>query len=124
MREEVRLAKEAIDKMTPEELKKIIDVLEKDGFITDEHDDRLVTKVMIKHGADYLFERLKEVGCECSLKSTAKHYSDWGEVAAIFDSDKYEDSSEFKKKALDPFVQSVINKFSQSVINKENDAQE
>jgi hypothetical protein len=111
VRVEVKLAKEAIDKLTPVKLKKIIDVIERDGFITDEHDERLVSKGMIKYGAEYLFKRLEEVGCEYSLDYTAKFYPEWGEVAAIFDSDKYEDSTEFKKKALDPFVQSVINKF-------------
>lgn len=102
------VTKNAIKKLTPSQLQAIVDVIEYKGFITDEcsmlDGSRLLTKPMIKAGR-LLLERLQqETEYLYELGYTSEPDKDHGEVAAIYSLDWFEDDSDFKKKALLPFI--------------------
>lgn len=106
--------KETVERLTINQLKSIIDVIKDRGFFTDEcrtsEGHFLLSKVMIKHSSDRLIERLQqETDYGYRLNSTGLYHKHYGEVLALFSYEFFEDTLDFERNALAPFIEKAIN---------------
>ncbi|PGM60053.1 hypothetical protein CN947_18955 [Bacillus cereus] len=102
--------REAVKQLTGDKLLKIAAMLKSKGFITEHCKGNdgfsLLTSVMIRDGLDLLITRLEdESNCSFTLLHDSENSPE--HILAIFDADRFESTSEFKKTAFRPFIENL-----------------
>lgn len=84
---------EIISKIPVVSIKRIISKLENSGIVTDE-DHMSLSRIMMKYASGRIIELLKKCGCHLDLRTHAKYFSQHGEIAVIYDANRFEDYQE------------------------------
>ncbi|WP_404506511.1 hypothetical protein [Bacillus sp. RC145] len=104
--------REAVQQLTDDKIREIAAMLKSKRFVTEHCKGidgySLLSRRMIEDGLDLLTKRLKdEANCTFTLLPAFEDFPE--PVYAIFDSDCFNCTSEFKTTAFRPFIKELIN---------------